>query len=233
MNPLIDEADFDDYERHLQAFGRGELDPHRFVGIRLNLGIYAQRQEGMCMVRAKLPGGRLSAHQLRGFASAVRRYSGTDSVHITTRQDIQFYYIPLDKTARLQRHLGAYDIATREAGGNTVRNITGCPLSGACPVERVDINTYIDRVANHFVRHPLTAALPRKIKISFSGCENDCANGLVHDLGVIATQKREPPGIPSVGWRRPWRPSKRGNRCAAVRARSRVDSSHRSCALGA
>ena len=86
MNPLIDEADFDDYERHLQAFSRGELDPHRFVGIRLNLGIYAQRQERMCMVRAKLPGGRLSAHQLRGFAAAVRRYSGADSVHITTRR---------------------------------------------------------------------------------------------------------------------------------------------------
>lgn len=147
------------------------------------------------MVRAKLPGGRLSAHQLRGFAAAVRRYSGADSVHITTRQDIQFHYIPLDKTARLQRHLGAYGIATREAGGNTVRNITGCPLSGACPAERVDINPYIDRAANHSVRHPLTAALPRKIKFSFSGCESDCANGLVHDLGVIATQKENRPGF--------------------------------------
>ena len=195
MNPLIDEADFDDYERQLRAFSSGELDPHRFVGIRLNLGIYAQRQERMCMVRAKLPGGRLSARQLRGFASAVRRYSGTDSVHITTRQDIQFHYIPLDKTVRLQRHLGAYGIATREAGGNTVRNITVCPLSGACPAERVNINPYIDSVAGYFVRHPLTAALPRKIKFSFSGCESDCANGLVHDLGVIATRNENGPGF--------------------------------------
>lgn len=194
-NSLIDPKDFDEYEKHVDAFLKGELDPHRFVGIRLNLGVYAQRQEEMCMVRAKLPGGRLGPHQLLGFAEAVETYSGSDSVHITTRQDIQFHYIPLEQTPQLQRHLATYAIGTREAGGNTVRNITGCPLSGACPAEHVDINSYIDKVANHFVRHPLTASLPRKFKISFSGCESDCSNGLVHDLGVIATAKEGQPGF--------------------------------------
>lgn len=194
-NPLIDTKDFDEYEQHLQAFLQGSLDPHRFVAIRLNLGIYAQRQDGMCMVRAKLPGGRMNPRQLLGFAEAAEKHSGTDSVHITTRQDIQFHFVPLQKTPALQRTLGEYGIATREAGGNTVRNITGCPLSGACPAEHVDINAYIDKVAKHFIRHPLTAAMPRKFKLSFSGCESDCANGLVHDLGVIATRREGRPGF--------------------------------------
>lgn len=195
LNSLIDSKDFDDYDQHLQNFLQGSLDPHRFVAIRLNLGIYAQRQDGMCMVRAKLPGGRMTPNQLLGFAEAAEKHSGTDSVHITTRQDIQFHFVPLEKTPALQRTLGKYGIATREAGGNTVRNITGCSLSGACPAEHVDINAYIDLTANYFIRHPLTASMPRKFKISFSGCESDCANGLVHDLGVIATRKEGRPGF--------------------------------------
>ncbi|WP_428603093.1 nitrite/sulfite reductase [Sedimenticola sp.] len=194
-NPLIDSKDFDDYEQHLQNFLQGNLDPHRFVAIRLNLGIYAQRQDGMCMVRAKLPGGRMNPRQLLGFAEAAEKHSGTNSVHITTRQDIQFHFVPLEKTPQHQRTLAEYGIATREAGGNTVRNITSCALSGACPAEHVDINAYIDKVANYFIRHPLTASMPRKFKLSFSGCESDCANGLVHDLGVIATRKDGRPGF--------------------------------------
>lgn len=194
-NPLIDTKDFDEYEQYLQAFLQGNLDPNRFAAIRLNLGIYAQRQDGMCMVRAKLPGGRLHPRQLLGFAQAAEQHAGTDSVHITTRQDIQFHFVPLIKTPALQRTLGEYGIATREAGGNTVRNITSCPLAGACPAEHVDINAYVERVARHFIRHPLTAAMPRKFKLSFSGCESDCANGLVHDLGIIATRNGGRPGF--------------------------------------
>ncbi|WP_275096539.1 nitrite/sulfite reductase [Sedimenticola hydrogenitrophicus] len=194
-NPLIDSKDFDDYEQHLQNYLQGNLDPHRFVAIRLNLGIYAQRQDGMCMVRAKLPGGRMNPRQLLGFAEAAEKHSGTTNVHITTRQDIQFHFVPLERTPQLQRTLAEYGIATREAGGNTVRNITGCALSGACPAEHVDINAYIDKVANYFIRHPLTASMPRKFKLSFSACESDCANGLVHDLGVIATRKDGRPGF--------------------------------------
>ncbi|MCP4992675.1 MAG: nitrite/sulfite reductase, partial [Gammaproteobacteria bacterium] len=177
QKPLIDQKDYDDYDESLHGFLQGDVDPHRFVGTRLNLGIYTQRQDGMCMVRSKLPGGRLKPNQLLGYAEAVENYSGTNSVHITTRQDIQFHFVPLESTGKLQRHLGAYDIATREACGNTVRNITACGLAGACPAEHVDIQVYLDRVARHFIRHPLTAAMPRKFKISFSGCESDCARG--------------------------------------------------------
>jgi len=131
-NPLIDPKDYDDYEQHLQDFQQGNLDPHRFMAIRLKLGIYGQRQDGMYMVRAKIPGGRIAPHQLLGLAEAAERYSGTDSVHITTRQDMQFHFVTLENTLRLQRTLGKYGIATHGACGNTVRNITGCALAGAC-----------------------------------------------------------------------------------------------------
>ena len=194
-NPLIDTKDYDDYEQHLQNFQQGNLDPHRFMAVRLKLGIYGQRQDGMYMVRAKLPGGRIGPHQLLGFAEAAEKHSGTDSVHITTRQDIQLHFVTLKNTLRVQRTLGEYAIATHGACGNTVRNITGCGLSGACPAQHVDINAYLDKVSRHFIRHPLSASLPRKFKLSFSGCESDCANGLVHDLGVIATRKEGRPGF--------------------------------------
>ncbi len=194
-NPMIDPADLDHYEQALKAFQRGIFDANRFLHTRLNLGIYTQRQEGMCMVRAKLPGGRLTARQLQGFAICLDRHSAAEHVQITTRQDIQFHYVPLDATPALQWDLAAADIATRAAGGNTVRNITSCQLAGVCPAEYVDVGAYIKQTAEYFIHHPLTQSLPRKFKISFSGCESDCAQGLVQDLGVIATRKEQQPGF--------------------------------------
>jgi sulfite reductase (ferredoxin) len=194
-NPLIDQHDFDLYEESVTLFREGVMDPDRFLHARLNLGVYTQRQEGMCMVRAKLPGGRLNARQLRGFAYNLKRHSNIDRVQITTRQDIQFHYVALENTPDQQRDLAGFDILTREAGGNTVRNITSCQLAGVCPAENVDVEPYIELTAAYFLRHPLTQSLPRKFKISFSGCAQDCAQGLVHDLGVIATHRDGQPGF--------------------------------------
>jgi len=193
-NAMINVQDFDHYEQALQSFLDGCLDPNRFLHTRLNLGVYTQKQEGMCMVRAKLPGGR-SARQLEGFAYCLEKYSIMNDVQITTRQDIQFHYIPLKDTAELQRDLAKFDIATREAGGNTVRNITACQLAGVCPAENTNVQPYIQLVAEYFVRHPLTQSLPRKFKITFSGCYHDCAQGKVHDLGIIATTYNNQPGF--------------------------------------
>jgi len=194
-NAMIDPNDFDQYEQATQSFLDGHLDANRFLHTRLNLGVYTQRQDGMCMVRAKLPGGKLSAEQLEGFATCLEKYSAMDDVQLTTRQDIQFHYVPLKDTPELQRDLAKFNIATREAGGNTVRNITSCQLAGVCPAEHVNVQDYITQVSEYFVRHPLTQSLPRKFKISFSGCGHDCAQGLVHDLGVIATAKDGQPGF--------------------------------------
>ncbi len=188
-NKMIDTADFEHYEQALESFLAGELDANDFLHTRLHLGVYNQRQDGMCMIRTKLPGGKMSAKQMLGFANCIEKFSIMDDAQITTRQDIQFHYVPLRNTPDLQRELGQYDIATREAAGNTVRNITACHLSGVCPAEHVDVQAYLDQVAKFFVRHPLTQSLPRKFKISFSGCAHDCAQGLIHDLAVIATVK--------------------------------------------
>ncbi len=187
----------DQYERDVTDYLAGRIPDDRFAGLRLLQGIYAQRQDGFCMVRTKLPGGRLDPAALDGVADALERYSENDHdvVHLTTRQDIQFHYVRLDTTPRLLRDLAASGITTREASGNTVRNITGCPLSGVCPREHTDIRPHIEATARHFLGHPLTRQLPRKFKISFAGCESDCAQGMTHDLAVIATRVDGRPGF--------------------------------------
>jgi len=187
---MISQQVLDQYEQDVTAYLAGKIPEDRFAGLRLLQGIYAQRQDGFCMVRTKLPGGRLDPVALDGFAAALERYSenGHDVVHLTTRQDVQFHYVRLGATPTLLRDLAKSGITSREASGNTVRNITGCPLAGVCPREHVDIRPHLDATARHFLGHPLTRQLPRKFKISFAGCEADCAQGMTHDLAVIATR---------------------------------------------
>ncbi len=195
LNALIDSKDYEAYRALLAGLESGEVDAHRFVGERLKLGVYAQRQDGLCMVRTKLPGGKLTPRQLIGFAEALEHYSESDVVHISTRQNIQFHNVPLKRTPDLLEHLALFGVGSREAGGNTVRNITACTLSGVCPREHTDVHPYLQRVARYFVRHPLTQALPRKFKMSFSACETDCAQGMIHDLAVVATRHNGEPGF--------------------------------------
>lgn len=195
LNPLVRQEDLNNYESTLESYTAGQVDEKRFVGERLLMGVYAQRQKGLHMVRTKIPGGWITPEQLKGFAEAQERYSPDESVHFTTRQDIQFYSINLEETPGLFRHLAKFGITTREASGNTVRNITSCPMAGVCPREFVDVDPFIRQTAQRFSNHPLTQSLPRKFKISFSGCEADCANGLIHDLAVIAVRKKDQNGF--------------------------------------
>lgn len=191
---MISEAVLDQFERDVADYRAGRIPKERFPAIRLQQGIYAQRQEGYHMVRSKIPGGQLTPRKLTGLAEVLERYSreGHDFVSITTRQDIQFHYVVLEDLPQMLRDLARHGITTREASGNTVRNITACPLAGICSREHVDVRTHLEATARHFLGNPLTQQLPRKFKISFSGCEADCAQGLIHDLGVIAT--RSPAG---------------------------------------
>jgi sulfite reductase (ferredoxin) len=182
-------GELDRFEEMVQSFLCGDIDSERFTAFRLQQGVYGQRQPGVHMVRIKLPGGRLKPRQLVGIAESVERYTEHQVAHITTRQDIQLHYVPTANTPALLRHLADYDLTTREACGNTVRNMTACPLSGVCPREHVDVTTHLEGAVNHFLRHPLTQHMPRKFKISFSACEADCAQGMMHDLGVVATQR--------------------------------------------
>ncbi|MCL4471297.1 MAG: nitrite/sulfite reductase [Gammaproteobacteria bacterium] len=183
---LVDYKEIDRFDQALQSYFSGEMDADRFQAVRLQQGVYGQRQDGVNMVRIKVPGGQLTPVQLTAVAEALENYAPKHKVHITTRQDIQMHYVPLEDTPAVLRRLTQAGLTTREACGNTVRNVTVCPLAGVCPREHVDVAPFLQGVVGHFLRHPLTQNLPRKFKISLSGCEADCAQGLMHDLAVVA-----------------------------------------------
>jgi sulfite reductase (ferredoxin) len=185
---LANEEEINSFGQALRDFQDLRMDADRFTATRLQMGIYGQRQEGVNMVRIKLPGGRLNSPQLRVIADMLEKFARHDVVHITTRQDIQMHYVPLEDTPGVLRHLAAAGLTTREACGNTIRNVTACPLSGVCPRQHVDVNEHLDGAVQHFLRNPLTQQMPRKFKISFSACESDCAQGMMHDMGIVAVR---------------------------------------------
>lgn len=181
--------EIDVFEQALQSFFDGHVDADRFTATRLQMGVYGQRQEGVNMLRVKLPGGRVTPEQLDALAATSETYSQHGHANITTRQSIQIHYIPLAQTPDAMRRLAQAGLTTREACSNTVRNVTACPLAGVCPREHVDIGKHVDGVTQHFLRNPLSQQMPRKFKVSFSGCESDCAQSLLHDAGAFATVK--------------------------------------------
>lgn len=183
---LADEEEIDRYEEAVENLRSGQMDPDRFMAFRLQHGIYGQRQDDEQMIRIKIPGGRVSPDQLTNIADGLDTYSRDHGAAVTTRQDIQFHFVKLNQTPALLRHLATAGLTTREACGNTVRNVTACSLAGVCPREHVDVTTFVNGAVDRFLRNPLTQHLPRKFKISFSGCESDCAMGLMHDVGVVA-----------------------------------------------
>ena len=186
---LSDQEEIDRLEQAIQTFIEGRIDPDRFTAVRLQQGVYGQRQDGVNMLRIKMPGGRLNADQLDAIADVTETYSQRDIAHLTTRQSMQVHFIPLAKMPSAMRRLAQVKMTSREACGNTVRNMSACALSGVCPREHVDVAAHIDGATQHFLRNPLNQQMPRKFKISFSACESDCAQSLLHDAGVIATNK--------------------------------------------
>ncbi|MDH4233956.1 MAG: nitrite/sulfite reductase [Gallionella sp.] len=186
---LSDLAEIDRFEQAIQAFNAGNLDLDRMTATRLQHGVYGQRQQGVHMFRIKVPGGRLTADQLDAVADVAATYSQRGIAHITTRQSIQIHFIPLDSTPAAMRRIARVGMTTREACSNTVRNMSACGLSGVCPREHVDVAKHLDGAAAHFLRNPLNQQLPRKFKFSFSACESDCAQAMLHDCGVIAVNK--------------------------------------------
>ncbi|NWF36389.1 sulfurtransferase TusA family protein [Mariprofundus sp. KV] len=194
-------SDVDEFEAGYKAFKEGRMSEERFTPFRLQMGVYGQRQEGVQMVRAKLPGGCITADQMDVIAECVERYAGrmpTDGTlteapekvaHVTTRQDIQANFVALDDVPEFLRKLDAAGMTTREACGNTVRNVTTCFLAGRCPAEHADVTIHARKFAEFFLRHPLGQQFPRKFKVTFSGCASDCGLSGMHDAGFIATHK--------------------------------------------
>ncbi len=194
-------SDVDEFEAGYKAFKAGTMPEERFTPFRLQMGVYGQRQEGVQMIRAKFPGGVLTPAQLEVMGECAELYAGampTDGtlkeapekvVHITTRQDIQANFVALKDVVPFLRKMDAAGITSREACGNTVRNVSTCFLAGKCPAEHADVTIHARKFAEYFLRHPLAQQFPRKFKVTFSGCATDCGLGGMHDVGYIAKQQ--------------------------------------------
>ena len=177
--------EFEDFELQVKRFQSGEYEPTEFQAYRLKQGLYGQRQPDVHMVRVKVPFGGLTALQLDALGEMAEKYVPLNKGHVTTRENFQFHHVTVDDAAPVMRLLGDVGLSTREACGNTVRNVTGCPMAGVCADEPFDVTPYAAAYARYFVRHPFTQALPRKFKTAFSGCERDCAITAIHDMGFI------------------------------------------------
>lgn len=220
--------EIDIFEGQMELRKQGKLDEKVFAETRLRRGVYGQRydngqrHDGLKtqdltfpnrdivkgpdtlwdapgMQRIKIPFGGLTADQLDVLAQLAEEYAD-DILHITTRQDIQLHFVHIEDTPDLMRRLAAVGITTLEACGNSVRNVTACPLAGVCHTETFDVTPYSKALAHYLLGHDDVQDFGRKVKVAFSGCEHE-ACGLVkmHDLGFLARVK-EVDGMPKRGF---------------------------------
>ena len=194
-------ADIRKFERCLAGYLAGEIDEDVFKVFRLANGVYGQRQGGHNqMIRIKAPYGAITPTQLDALATISEKYSRSWG-HLTTRQNVQFHFVDLERVPDLLWDLAKVGLTTREACSDTVRNVMGCHLAGACPHEVLDIQPWADATFWHFLRNPISQRLPRKFKINFSGCATDCGQAMFNDVGVIAVNRTLPDGSVEAGFR--------------------------------
>lgn len=199
LDPSI-AAEIDRFADLIARRQRGEVDEEDFRRFRLQRGIYGIRgQTDIQMVRVKIPYGSLTAAQLERLGKIAETFARGIG-HITTRQDVQFYWVPLGQVPEVLRRLAEVGLTTREACGNVVRNVTACPLAGVCATEIFDVTPYAAALSRHLLRNPVCQALPRKFKIAFSGCATDCAVAGIHDIGALPII-REEGGVGRQGFR--------------------------------
>ncbi len=212
--------EIDNFETEIALRKQSKLDERLFAETRLRRGVYGQRYDNgqrhngktvqrlgypsgeltkgpntmwdaPGMQRIKIPAGGLNGEQLETLADLAEEYS--DGIaHVTTRQDFQLHYVHIDDTPSVMRRLAAANITTREACGNSVRNVTACPYSGVCPDEKFDVTPYSRAMSKFLMGHPDTQNFGRKFKPSFSGCsQHACGLASMHDMGMVAVTKIE------------------------------------------
>src|SRR6266702_1559882 len=210
--------EIDAFETDIALRKQGRLDERLFAETRLRRGAYGQRYDNgqrsdgqkvqrlnfpsgeltkgpntlwdaPGMQRIKIPAGGLNAAQLETMAELAEEYS--DGIaHVTTRQDFQLHYVNIDDTPSLMRRLAAASITTREACGNSVRNVTACPYAGVCQDEAFDVTPYSRALSKFLLGHPDCQNFGRKFKPAFSGCsQHACGLSSMHDLGLIAAKR--------------------------------------------
>jgi sulfite reductase (NADPH) hemoprotein beta-component len=182
---FANERDIDEFVETLSRYENGDITADDWRRFRLLRGTYGQRQDDVQMMRIKIPQGIVTGDQLRALGDVAEKYSRGFG-HITTRQNIQYHFVLLKDAELAMRDLGAVGMTTREACGNSVRNITSCPYAGVAHDEVFDITPYAEAMTRYFLGHPLAGSLPRKFKIAFEGCPHDHALASIHDLGWYA-----------------------------------------------
>src|ERR1041384_2326041 len=208
--------EIDAFESQITLRKLGKIEEKVFAETRLRRGAYGQRydnghrHDGIAtqdlpyppltkgpdtmwdapgMQRIKIPFGGLNPQQMMVLADLAEEYS--DGIcHITTRQDVQLQFVHIEDTPSIFRRLASVGITTREACGNSVRNVTACPLAGVCHTEAFDVTPYSLQMMQFFLGHPDTIEFGRKFKIALSGCRHEaCALVSIHDLGLIAVTR--------------------------------------------
>lgn len=179
-------TEIDEFERLIADFRAGAVDEDTFRSRRLAMGTYGIRQSDTHMIRVKVPGGSLAPEHLEALADAADRYSRGFG-HITTRQNFQFHFVQLDDVPAMMRRIAEAGMTTREACGNTIRNVTQSELAGIDPTELVDTRSAMETTVRYFLRHPAFQSLPRKFKIAFDGSSADRAQLGIHDVGALGT----------------------------------------------
>lgn len=184
------EAEIQRFQREIDLVESGKQPPEDFQRFRLTNGIYGIRGEpALHMIRVKIPYGNLNPEQLDALAEIAEKYTPNKIGHVTTRQNFQYHYVKRHDVPTILRLLAETGLTTREACGNTVRNVTACPYAGISKEEVFDVTAYADLVAAYFLRNPLCQTMPRKFKIAFEGCTEDHAKIPIHDLGFVAKVK--------------------------------------------
>jgi sulfite reductase (ferredoxin) len=185
----VNYAEIDEFAQRVLAFRNQQEESDTFTRYRLRQGVYGQRQEDAQMHRIKIPGGIVSSEQLEVLATIARDLAPLQKGHITTRENIQFHHLKLEQSEETMRRLGPVGLTSREACGNTVRNVITNPSAGIDPDEVFDTTPYLIAYVRYFVRKPFTQDMPRKFKTSFSSTPSDDAVAPFHDLGFVAVRQ--------------------------------------------
>ncbi len=179
-----DPRDVDEFVEVLGRFERGELSSDEFRKFRLTRGVYGQRQEGTQMIRVKVPQGVLAPAALRTLADVADRW-GHGYGNVTTRQNLQFHFVPLSECEAVLRTLDEAGLTTREACGNTVRNVTCCPFAGIRARETFDVTPHGEAITRFFLRQGWANNLPRKFKIALCDGPDDSVFAAINDIGLV------------------------------------------------
>ena len=182
------QVELDEFQNIVAQFKAGAINEGQFRIIRVSAGVYEQRENGTYMLRVRFPAGGVTAAHLRRLGEVSAKF-GNGLLHITTRQEFQIHRVPLDSIIPALRSLAEAGLSTKGGGGNTVRNITACVDSGVCRDQIFDVTPYAVATSERLLADPLSLQLPRKYKIAFAACDQDCSGATVHDLGFIARRQ--------------------------------------------